>query len=70
MKGNLTNLSKKFIKWAKHGIFVFSNDKYSTNLTTNDKSVDGVLVTQTQGIWMLDADESTELWRHPEVVLS
>ena len=49
-KGNLTNLSKKFIKWAKHGIFVFSNDKYSTNLTTNDKSVDGVLVTQTQGI--------------------
>ena len=49
-KGNLTNLSKKFIKWAKHGIFVFSNDKYSTNLTTNDKSVDGVLVTQTQVI--------------------
>ena len=49
-KGNLTNLSKKFIKWTKHGIFVFSNDKYSTNLTTNDKSVDGVLVTQTQGI--------------------
>ena len=41
------------------------DDKYSTNLTINDKSVDGVLGTQTQGGRMDGPDESTELWRHP-----
>ena len=43
----------------------FSHDKYSTNLTRNDKSIDGVLGTQTRGGRMVGADESTELWRHP-----
>ena len=40
-------------------------DKYSTNFTINDKSIDGVLGSRTQGGMMEVADESTELWRHP-----
>ena len=43
----------------------FSHDKYSTNLAINEKSVDSVLGTQTQGGRMVCADESTELWWHP-----
>ena len=42
-------------------LFSDSKDKYSTNLTINDKSIDGVL----GGGRMEGADESTELWRHP-----
>ena len=42
----------------------FSHDKYSTN-TINDKSIDGVLGTRTQGSRMVGAVESTELWRQP-----
>ena len=56
-------------KWAKPGLFClfsfFSRDKYSTNLTINYKSIDGVLGTQTRGSRMVGADESTELWRRP-----
>ena len=37
--------------------------KDSTNLTTNDKSVNGVLGIRTRGGRMVVADESTELWR-------
>ena len=42
-----------WLKWAKPGLFFclfsfFSHDKYSTN-TIYDKSIDGVLGTQTQG---------------------
>ena len=44
----------------------FSHYKYSTNLTINDKSIDGVLGTRTRGSRMVGADKSTELWRHPE----
>ena len=40
-------------------------DKYSTNFTINDKSIDGVLGSRTRGSMMEVADESTELWRHP-----
>ena len=40
-------------------------DKYSTNVTINDKSIDGVLGSRTQGGMMEGADEYTELWRHP-----
>ena len=36
-------------------------DKYSSNLTINDKSIDGVLGTRTRGVRMEGADESTEL---------
>ena len=43
----------------------FSHDKHSTNLTINDKSIDGVLGTRTPGGRMVGADESTQLWRHP-----
>ena len=34
-------------------------------MTLNGKSVDAVLGTQTRGGSMVDADESTVLWRHP-----
>ena len=61
-----------FFKWAKPGLFLvyfrsFSQhkDKYSTNFTINDKSIDGVLGSRTRGGMMEGADESTELWRHP-----
>ena len=33
----------------------------------NDKIVDDVLGTRTQGGKMVAADESTELWRHPSM---
>ena len=39
----------------------FSQDKYSTNLTINEKSVDGVLGIRAQGGRKVGADESTEL---------
>ena len=62
-----------FFKWAKPGLFLvyfrsFSQhkDKYSTNFTINDKSIDGVLGSRTRGGMMEGADESTELWRHPK----
>ena len=65
-------LLKLFFKWAKLGLLLFIfvlfshlMDKFSTNLTVNDKSVDGVPGSQTQGSTMGGADESTELWRHP-----
>ena len=64
------DLISSFFKCAKPGAFFvyfhsFSHDKYSTNLTVNDKSVDGVLGTRTRGGSMVGADASTELWRHP-----
>ena len=43
----------------------FSHDKYRTNLTIKDKSIDGVLGAQTRGGRMVGPDESTELWWHP-----
>ena len=46
-------------------LFSRCKDKYSTNLTLNDKSIDGVLESQTWGGRTESADESTELWRHP-----
>ena len=36
----------------------------------NDKSVNGVLGSQTRGSRMEGADESTELWQHPIVNIS
>ena len=46
-------------------IFVLFHNK-RTNFTINDKSIDGVLGSQTRGGMMEGADESTELWRHPK----
>ena len=43
----------------------FSRDKYST-YTINDKSLDGVVGTQTWGGRMEVSDKSTELWWHPK----
>ena len=48
--------------------FRFLHDKYNTN-TINDKSVDGVLGTQTCGGRMVGAEKSTELWLHPRLLL-
>ena len=45
-------------------------DKYSTNLTNNDKSIDGMLGSRTRGGRMEGADESTELWWHPTIIES
>ena len=60
-----------FFKWAKPGLFLFisffSHDKYSTKLTINYKSIDGMLGTQTQGGRMVGTDKSAELWRHQHV---
>ena len=39
---------------------LFSRDKHSSNLTINDKSIDGVLGTRTQGGGLIGADKSTE----------
>ena len=54
-------------KWAKPGLFFFifllpthCKDKYSTNLTVNDRSKDGVLGSRTRGSRMEGADESIE----------
>ena len=42
----------------------FSQDKYSTNFTVNDKSIDGMHGTRTQGSSrMVGADLSTKLGR-------
>ena len=46
-------------------LFSHCKEKYSTNLTVNDKSVNGGLGSRTWGGRMESADESTELWRHP-----
>ena len=43
----------------------FSHDKYSTNLTTNDRSIYDVIVTLTQDSRMVGTDEATELRQHP-----
>ena len=48
--------------------FVLSRHKYSTNLAINYKNIDGVLVTRTQGGRMVGVDESTGLWRHPNLI--
>ena len=46
-------------------LFSHRTDKYSTSLTINEKSLDGMLGSRTRGSRMEGADESTELWRHP-----
>ena len=47
-------------------LFVYFRSFHMTNMAQmlNDKSVDGVLGTQTRGGRMPSADESTELCRH------
>ena len=44
---------------------VANTNTYGINLTINDKSVDGVLGSQTRGGRMESADDSTELLWHP-----
>ena len=45
--------------------FSHCKDKYSTNWTIHDKSVNDVLGTGTQGVRIDGVDETTELWLHP-----
>ena len=61
------NTIKLFFKWVKPGpLFVYFHSFHMTNSNTiNEKSIDGVLGTRTQGGMMVGADKSTELWRHP-----
>ena len=49
-------------------LFSHRMDKYSTNLTINEKSVDGMLGSRTRGGSLEGADESTELRRHPNII--
>ena len=62
------NLCTLLLKWAKPASFCLfsfvSHDKYSTNLTINDKGIVSVLGIQTWSGRMVGVDESTELWRH------
>ena len=52
--------------WPLFRLFsFFSQDKHSTNLTINVKSVDVFLGTRTQGGMMEGVDESTELRQYP-----
>ena len=54
--------------WPLFGLFSFFSqckDKYSTNFTINDKSIDVVLGSRTLDGMMESADKSTELWWHP-----
>ena len=44
--------------------FLQYKDKYTTYLTINDKSIDGVLGSRTWGSRMEGRDESTALWWH------
>ena len=70
---NETSICKIFFKKMGQtrplfGLFSFFSqrkDKYSTNFTINDKSIDGVLGSRTRGGMMEGTDKSTELWRHP-----
>ena len=55
----------KLKKWAKPGLFLFIFVLFTK--TINDKSIDGVLGTRTQGGRMVGADKSTEVWRHPVI---
>ena len=71
-KYDINLFNEHLLKWAKPGLFLFTfilfshrKDKYSTNLTINEKNIDGVHGSQTQGDNMEGGDESTELWRHP-----
>ena len=56
--------------WANPGLFfVYFHHFHITNQLQIEKSVDGVLGIQTQGRRMVDADETTELWRPPMYLL-
>ena len=56
--------TKSFLIDQTLPLFVYFHSFLMTNLTINDKSVDGVLGNRTQGGRMVGADESSELWRH------
>ena len=64
----LMKVCQNSIKWlCLYIFFLFSHrkDKYSTNLTKNDESIDGLLGSWTRGSRIRGAVKSTELWRHP-----
>lgn len=53
--------------WANTGLFLLIFVFSALNNSKIDESIDGVLGTRTQGRRTEDADEYTELWRHPVV---
>ena len=55
------------LKWANPGLFLFIFVFSTPHNLIIDESIDGVLGTRTQGGRMEDADESMELWRHPDL---
>ena len=65
------NIQLPIFRFFKYGpnpasFWIFSffsqcKDKYSTNLTKNEKRLAGVFGLRTQGSRMVDADESTEM---------
>ena len=70
---NEAKIETFFKKWAKVGLFLFISflfshciDKYSTDLTINDKIIDVVLGSRTLGGMIEGTDKSSELWRHPK----
>ena len=56
-----------FKKWANLGLFLFIFRSFlvTISIIQIEKSVDGVLGIRTRGRRMVDADETTELWRPP-----
>ena len=58
---------KTFKKWANPGLFFvyFCSFLITISIIQIEKSVDGVLGIRTQGLRMVGADETTELWRPP-----
>ena len=58
-------------KWANPGLFLFIFRSFlvTISIIQIEKRVDGVLGIRTRGRRMVDADETTELWRPPEVDL-
>ena len=59
-----------FFQWANPGLFfcLFPSFLHDTIQNLIDKSIDGVLGTRTQGSNMEGADNSTELWRLPDLL--
>ena len=70
---NIVSFFKKMGQTRPLFLFIFvlfshHMEKYSTNLTINEKSVDGMLGSRTRGGSLEGADESTELRRHPNII--
>ena len=63
--------NKVFTKWVKYGLFFvyFRPFLITISIILIEKSLDGVLGIQTCGSTMVGSDETTELWRPPNMHL-